>query len=593
MLYLLKLVLSGALLCSSFSFTQSHPELANIHSKSLSKNGVPNSQRSENWGKENGVPNLQRSENWGKEDWDQKDFNFDFDSVSFDEDEDDLFMNEYLDTTGMDRICRTINPAEIMVILNLLGVPSILQEPLFLHTNILNKRSLLDQPIFEPDRPEFPGKWVVGLNAFARKTTRSNFTRNSDRIDSWVALSQDSLIRKLERAVDNANILSPGIELDVAEIFALFENMTIEERQVGFMIHGMKRWRNVTLRIMAPLYYQESNFSLTKKEQDEVARVLGALDPEEEKKFRKAHFISDKIGFGDTRLEVDGTVINRPSYKLRVGGLATVPTAFTWGAGFLGSSFAKPSTLPTFELEPLFSAIENPNTECEAEAQRILRAFIFDAFDRVAADLIDVPLGNRGHLGLGMYTRSKIPFGAFFDTWFAQRLKIASRMSIELFLPAREKRFYINRINEQAFASHNFQDLDAAAQNVQFLKEQAISRLFLRAFDTRIVPGVIFRWNSGLYYKGDIFGFNLGLDYWLQNKARISSISVLTKTLQELDIPKAKQPVAQQSKIFGAFLFKIKADRCTYFFSINADASLNTKGLGQDYSVALNFESSF
>ncbi len=577
MLYLLKLLLSGALLCSTYSFTQHLPEPSSIQPKSFSEKEVPNPEQCEGWS--------------------QKDFDFDFDSVSFDEEDDYVFMNEYLDTTAIDRMCRVINPAEIMVILNLLGVPSILQEPLFLHTNILNKRSLLDQPIFEPDRPEFPGKWVVGLNAFARKTTRSNFTRGSDKLDSWLALSQDSLIRKLERAIDNANVLTPELELDIAEIFALFENMTVEERQVGFMIHGMKRWRNVTLRIMAPLFYQESNFSLTKDEQDEVARVLGSMDPEEEKKFRKAHFISDKIGFGDTRLEVDGTVVNRPSYKLRIGGLATVPTAFTWGAGFLGSSFAKPSTLPTFELEPIFSALENPSTECEEEARRTVQEFVLDAFDRIAADLIDVPLGNRGHLGLGVYTRSKIPMSAFFDTWFAQRLKIANRMSIELFTPAREKRFYINRINEQDFAGRNFENPfenpSEAASNVQFLKEQAISRLFLRAFDTRIVPGVIFRWNSGLYYKGDIFGFNLGLDYWLQNKARISSISVLSKTRQELDIPKVKQSVAQQSKIFGAFLFKIKADRCTYFFSINADASLNTKGLGQDYSLALNFESSF
>lgn len=559
-LLIVKLVLSGVLLCSTHFSVLSSPD------ESIAKEMSAGMRDSE----------------------------FDFDSIFFDEEEDDYqFMNEYLDTTGMDHISRSIDPIQVMVILNALGVPTILQEPLFLHTNILNKRSLLDQPIFEPDRPEFPGKWVVGMNAFARKTTRSNFTRGSDKLESWIALSQNSLISKLEKAIENANQLSPGIDLDIDKIFGLFRNMTVEERQVGFMISGMKRWNKITLRIMAPLFYQESNFSLTKKEQDAVARELGALEPEEEKRFRKAHFISDKIGFGDTRLEVDGTVVNRPSYKLRVGGLATIPTAFTWGGGFLGSSFAKPSTLPTFELEPIFNALEVPSTEAEQEAAMILRDFLLDAFDRVAADLIDVPLGNRGHLGLGIYMRGKIPMSAFFDTWFASRLKIATRTSIELFAPAREKRFYINRINEQAFAEHNFGDLEFAAENVQFLKEQAISRLFLRAFDTKIVPGVIFRWNGGAYYKGDIFGFNLGLDYWLQNKARISSISVLEKTLREIDVPKAKQPVAQQSKIFGAFLFKIKSDRCTYFFSINADASLSTKGLGQDYCVALNFESSF
>ena len=185
--------------------------------------------------------------------------------------------------------------------------------------------------------------------------------------------------------------------------------------------------------------------------------------------------------------------------------------------------------LPTFELDPIFNALENPSIESEQEARLVLRDFLLDAFDRIAADLIDIPLGNRGHLGLGVYTRGKVPMSAFFDTWFAQRLKIATRMSVELFAPAREKRFYINKINEQAFASHNFDDQSMAAANVQFLKEQAIARLFLRAFDTRIVPGVIFRWNGGLYYKGDIFGFNIGLDYWLQNKARISSINASSK----------------------------------------------------------------
>lgn len=518
---------------------------------------------------------------------------FDFDSVSFDEEDDYQFMNEYLDTTGMDHISRAIDPVNVMVILNLLGVPTILQEPLFLHTNILNKRSLLDQPIFEPDRAEFPGKWVVGSSAFARKTTRSNFTKDSDKLESWVALSEASLITKLERAIENVNMLSPGFELEIAKIFSLFENMTVEERQVGFMTHCMKRWKTVTLRVMMPIYYLESNFSLTKEEQDEVARVLGAMEPEEEKKFRKAHFISDRIGVGDTRIEVDGTVLNRPTFKLRCGGLATIPTAFTWGGGFMGSLYSKPSTLPVFDLDLIFNALESPGTEAEQAAMNVLSEFLLDAFDRVAADLIDVPLGNRGHLGLGIYMRGKTPMSAYLNTWFAERIKFANRISLEWFAPAREKRFYINRINEQAFAEHNFKDDEFAAENVQFLKEQAISRLFLRAFDTRVVPGVIFRWSSGMYYKGDLFGFNLGTDYWLQNKARLSSINALPKARAAIDVPKAKQPVAQQSKIFGALVFKHKTDMATWFFSLNADASLNTKGLGQDWSLAFNFESSF
>lgn len=517
---------------------------------------------------------------------------FDFDTVSFDEEDDYQFM-EYLDTAGADHISRAISPATIMAILNQLQVPTILQEPLFLHTNVLNRRSLLDQPIFEPDRAEFPGKFVVGASAFANKINRSNFTRGSDKLKSYVALAEASLIAKLQNTINLANDFSPGLNIDVATIFALFENMTVEERQVGFMFHLMKSWRHVTFRIMMPIYYLERNFSLTKKEQDAVAEELGAVDPEEEERFRKAHFISDKIGFGDTRIEVDSTVLKRPSYKLRCGGFATIPTGWTWGGGFLGSLFAKPSTLPNFELEALFNAIENPGIDSEQEAKNVLTEFFLDSFDRVAADLIDVPLGNDKHLGLGVYTRGKMPLRHYMNTTFAERMHLASRLSLELFLPATEKRFYINKIDEAAFGDHNFEDPDFAAENVQFLKEQFVSRLFLRAFDTRVVPGVIFRWSTGLYYKGQSWGFNLGPDFWLQSKARLSSIGAPARTLSRIDIPKAKQPIAYQAKIFGGIVFKHKTDRSTWFFSINADASLAEKGLAQDYTLSFNFESSF
>ncbi|HLJ31951.1 MAG TPA: hypothetical protein VKU36_05930 [Candidatus Babeliales bacterium] len=517
---------------------------------------------------------------------------FDFDNISFDED--DYQFMEYLDTAAMDHISRTIDPATIMVILNSLNVPTILQEPLFLHTNTLNKRSLLDQPIFEPDRAEFPGKFVVGIMPFVRKTNRSNFTRNSTQLKSYLAIGEATLISKLEDAINRVNQLPiGGINIDVAEIFGLFENMTVEERQTGFMFHCMKRWRKTTLRVMVPLYYLESNFSLTPKEQDEVARVLGSMDPEEEIRFRKAHFISDKIGLGDTRIEVDRTIINRPYFKLRCGGLATIPTAWMWGGGFLGSLFPKPSTLPSFELDAIFNAIENPGVESEAEIKNIFYELLLDSLDRVAADLIDVPLGNNQHLGVGLYLRGKTPLSAYIHSPLAEKITFAGRTSIELFFPGTEKRFYINKIDEQAFGDHNFQDLSMAAENVQFLKEQAISRLFLRAFNTRIIPGVIFRWSGGAYYKGDKWGYNLGLDYWLQNKPHFSAIHAPCKALHMIDVPKAKPPVAQQSKIFGGIVLKHRTNKSTWFFSLNADASLSTKGLGQDYSLALNFESSF
>lgn len=518
-----------------------------------------------------------------------RDFDFDFDMVSFDDD-DDYQLMEYLDTAGMDHISRAINPIEVMTLLNLLGVPAILEEPLFLHTNILHKRSLLDQPIFEPDRAEFPHGFVVGASAFAHKINRSNFTKHSTQLKSYVALAQASLIQKLQNTINAA----PGPTIDVAKIFSLFENMTVEERQAGFMFHCMKRWKNrTTLFLMIPIYYLESNFSLTPHEQDLVAQELGAVDPEEETAFRKAHFISDKIGFGDTRIEIDNVILNRPTHMWRCGGFLTLPTAWTWGGGFVGSQFPKPSTLPMFELEPLIDAIGNSSL---TEAQTLLTDFALDSFDRVAANLLDVPLGNGRHFGIGGFTRWKLPLHHFISTTFADRMHYAGRMSLEFQFPSIQKRFYINKIDEQGFADRNFGDTEnaqVAADNLQFLTEQAVSRLFLRAFDTRIIPGIIFRWSSGIYYKGQQWGFNLGPDFWLQGKPHFSKIYVPKSTLNVIDVPKAKEPLAYQGKIFGGIVLKHKSDRSTWFFSFNADASLFERGLNQDFTLSFNFEASF
>jgi len=516
-----------------------------------------------------------------------------FDDIFFDEEDSFEFMNEYLDTTATDRVVNSIDPKVIMTILNFIDAPAILELPFYLHTNIIHKRSLLDQPIFEPDRAEFPKFTVSGVSFFVRKTDRSNFTKNSTKLSSYISLVEELLISRLQNSIGKIAEQFPQLNIDVEKIFNLFENMTVQERQAGFMLHFMKRWHNTTFRIFAPLYYFENNFSLTKREQDAVAEEFGRLSPEEEKEFRKDHFICDKIGMGDTRIEIDQQILKRPALTLRLGGQATIPTAFTWGAGFQGSTFSKPSTLPTFNLDPLFNAFENPSEQTEAQAFNSLSNFLLDSFDRLAANLLDTKLGNNRHLGVGAYVRTKTPLRAYINNPFAEKIKLTNRISVELFLPATEKRFYINKINETAFNEHNFEDLSQAAENLLFLEEQMIERLFLRAFNTKIRPGAIFRWTNNICYSGIRHGFNLGTDFWIQDKDVFKSIQASQKTINELNLPQAKPPFGEQWKVFGGVVFKHKTALNTCFISLNGDITMNNKGIGQDWGLSLNFEASF
>ena len=518
---------------------------------------------------------------------------FHFDEILFDEEDDQPYNNEFLATVGTNHITRKINPEDILFILLEIDAPTLLQTPFFLHTNILNQRNLPDQPIFEPDRADFPGRSVVGVSLFVRKTNRSNFTKNSTKLSSYLPLTEEIFISRLENAIGKIINIFPEQEFNIAKIFSLFENMTVEQRQAGIMLHGTKRWNRTTLRIMAPIYYLENNFSLTQSEQDAVADEFGTMDPEEEETFRKQHFISDQIGVGDTRIEIDQRVMKRPSFSLRCGAQATIPTAFTWGKGFLGSAFPKPSMFPFFNLEPIFEAIPTQSSQAFADALILFRDLFLDSFDRIAANLLDTKLGNNGHLGLGVYVRTSSPLASLINTPFAQHFKITNRASAEILLPATEKRFYINKINEQDFNKRNFTDESKAAENVAFLEEQAIERIFLRAFDTNILPGAIFRWTGAARYSKQRFGFTVGLDFWLQLQNKFRSINATPSIIKNLDIQKAIPPFADQLKIFGNFIFKHKTPLKTWFISLNADAILNNKGVGQDYSLMINFETSF
>src|SRR5213078_3205639 len=57
--------------------------------------------------------------------------------IFFDEEDSYDFLNEYLDTAATDRMINSIDPTELMTILNLINYPEIVQIPLFIHTNTL------------------------------------------------------------------------------------------------------------------------------------------------------------------------------------------------------------------------------------------------------------------------------------------------------------------------------------------------------------------------------------------------------------------------------------------------------------------------
>ncbi|MGB8366735.1 MAG: hypothetical protein WCD44_00085 [Candidatus Babeliales bacterium] len=523
---------------------------------------------------------------------DKSNYSLNFDNDLFLDDDDDPFINEFLDTVGSNLTTRQIEPFDIITLLCQIGAKKILETPFFLRTNSLNQRSLLDEPIFEPDRCYFANPWIIGFHIFARKKDRSNFNFDCTNLDSFLALREPTLLGLLENTIDIFKELLDRNLLDINRIFSLVSTTTVEERRGGFMFHVMRQWQDKTLRIFFPFYYLQSNYSISKENLDLIAEEFGISGEPQEDNFIKRHFISDAIGIGDTRVELDFDLIENKAFAIRLGGLVTIPTAFKWGAGFKGTNFPKPSTFPAIDFEALFQLAENPSEANLKTAISLLSNILLGALDRISADLLDTTLGNGGHLGLGVFLRSYVPLYHLIGRSWTKNLTYASRISVEYLFPGTQKRFFINKINEQEF-DRDFENPDDAQENLIFLEEKFIERIYLRAFDTKIQPGIIFRWTSKLCHQGKKWGFNIGTDFWMQDKEKFRSINTFKKTLKQLDIKKAIPPVAYQGKIFGSIVYKAEQPTHTWFISLNADYTTTNKGLGDDYGVSLNIETMF
>lgn len=502
-------------------------------------------------------------------------------------------------TTLLHRSC-SLTPDFIISFLVSTGVIPILEEDFYLRTNNLNTRSLLDLPTFEPlCCCETGPRWAVGFTAFLNQTTRMFYNADSDKLSSYLAICEETILEKIEKALEPfiPDLRNRDLDVDFRAILAIFSNMAMQQRRLGFMIHGERLIKNWHIRFLFPLYYQELNYFLTPCEEDQIAAEFGVTSEEQQDNFDDTHFISDALGFGDTRIEIDKKWIKKESWVIRAGIMATLPTAFAFKKGIRGSNFKKTDCQPPATvIEDLICIAFDPDlTEPEKleAALEILRAFGLGALDRLSATLIQKPLGNEGHFGLGLLLRTKAKACHWTKAAWADKARWCNRFSAEYLFPAQNKRFFIPKNNKAEFEQRDFNNPDQAADNLAFLEQTLVDRLYPRAFPVTVRPGMIFRWDSRFCYQGKLWGTTIGTDYWLQTAEHLHRIHGCPEIVDQLNECKAESSLAQQLKLYGSMRWKIPKPSRTWFVSLNVDYTIFNTGIGQDFTLSLNAETHF
>lgn len=516
---------------------------------------------------------------------------------------DELNDDSFLESSIEEEV-RQVNPADVVSPLIIIGVQNLLEKSLFCHTNPLNTRNILDLPTFLPQKVDtYCYNTTFGASLFWNKTDRMHFTGSSHSMCSYLSVFGDNVLEKIQDSVDEIKKFIPDFDIDPINILILFQNMTVQERKLGFMFHFEQDFKCAHFMALLPLYYVERNFFLTPQEQDAIESELGVLETESQNQFAEEHLISDKLGFGDMRLMLDVDIMgndqsNRDCLCLRVGALTTLPTAVAFKKGLKGTFFRKDIPRPTFSFADLFDKANITATTA------VMQKFLFQALDHLSANLLDAQLGNGGHVGLGAFTKTVTPLRIFIKRPWAENIYFKSFLSLEYLFAANEERFYIqgNDVPEFTALGLNRPTDDilnqiamdpAYAQAVlDFLDVQFVDALFPFVFKTKVNPGVVFRWTSRIYYEGCLWGFYVGSDLWVQGKEKLRNVQKCAVPLT-IDIPKATKPVAYQSKILGSIFYTKKTECRDWIFGLTFDNTIMKSGIGDDFTISLNIEANF
>lgn len=501
------------------------------------------------------------------------------------------------------------NPADPQTIASILvdlGIVDILQQDLYLHTNELNNRSLLDYPIYLPHRWK-NRQTTIGLDWFWNKTDRMFFTRKSGAIGSYLNLTGTTMLQALTTSFEKLKSLGlePDSPFEPARILPLLRNFTIEQRRVGALFHAEKRYQKLFLYALCPVYYLERNLFATEDEQVALEDAFGKTDQAAAMDFAEKHLISDAFGIGDTRLSIDFQIIDKPIWGLNLGFFTTLPTAFAFKNGLKGSHFKKNPCQPKLSFTDIFSNFTCPDKAAKEQTIQDLKNIALGSLDEFSAITLDSDLGNNGHVGLGFAVQTDTHLRDMIKRNWAEHVDFRSRLSLEYLFSSKEKRCYIEKSDCEKFEALGLNratsiivdqienDETYAKEVLRFLEIQAIEKLFPFVITTRVHPGFIFRWTSRIFHEGERWYVALGNDMWVQGKEKLTDLELPQNFSTVLDIQKAQKPIAYQNKAYGILGYKVRRENTDWILSLSIDQSYYNYGIGKDYTVSFGFEAHY
>ncbi|MEX0940126.1 MAG: hypothetical protein WDZ41_02105 [Candidatus Babeliales bacterium] len=463
----------------------------------------------------------------------------------------------------------------------ILPLQDLLMQDIYKFTHPINQRSLLDYPIgyfFSCLPPSwFCKTWQFSTYAYYNQTSKCNFTKDGTGISSYLNFGIANLIPDLEEF---------GLDINIPRVLSLFEDLKLQERRAGVMFGAQRRKNNFYLEFRLPLEYLIRNFFLNDAEVREIQaepifndQDPGTDDKEEVHRFAREHLIADRLGFGDTRINIGHIAIDNPRLQFIYGLESTIPTACSIKKGLYGNHFPKNMRIPKLDLMGLLDLVGEDIPQAETQGGE----FLVGALDRLSRILLETGLGNNGHIGLGLFT--------YYDLCVTPKFHFKTRANLEYLFPALEERYYIKRKNPADFARLENPDPNNCEEDLAFIERQLTETFFPMGFTTVVFPGFLFKLSTALTgTMAKYFQIMLGNDIWWQQQESFGKIFAPPAELSQLRKNLAIKPGAFQSKAFGSITYYRHGKCCDWSLSLYGDRTFLRSGIGKDFNLAIRFE---
>lgn len=517
----------------------------------------------------------------------------------FDDEDDfaiDTDLNDLsLENIGHSNLTRTPadNAAQIHALFGFIaGSPAnqsaILNTPIYQQTSAIRSRPILEYPFALTYGFDVRDKNSLSFMFFFNSTSKKNFTKNSTTLGSYFLLGNPTRVAALLQIDD---VTGDNNVARLAKSLALFDPATVQENRMGGLLESHILHNNLFLSVQLPILYTERNLYLTpsQKAAISISSIGGMLqtDGVDENDFIYEHIVMDQFGISDLKFKAMYTMHATETFDIDLGGFVILPTATALKQGMIGVWFDQNNERAYFDL-----ASVDP-TAITTQNQDDIANFFLAAIDKLSSNILNCPLGNKGHVVLAPSVN--------FDWYFAQNWQFSNDFSLQIPLPAQEQRFYQKTQTQAQFLASYNAAYDAGNTNplvfTQYLNQELQDLFFPYVFSTMVYPGSVFNSTNQFLYTYHALNASFGSNFWYQGAESLRAFNNISNNENpqdfSYDYAGAQSASAAQEKLFAKINYNLESTNYSWSLSAYGDITVWNSGIGNDFTLGLCVDCKF